>query len=100
MKHRVEPFSRLRTFVNHSFASLFFVAATQYIRYTHVIGYVLKRLTIITLWLVLGFCEASAQYDATFSHYFYLEPTFNPAAVGKQSKLNVAGAYAMNMAGF
>ncbi|MBF1606330.1 MAG: type IX secretion system membrane protein PorP/SprF, partial [Prevotella shahii] len=60
----------------------------------------LKRLTIITLWLVLGFCEASAQYDATFSHYFDLEPTFNPAAVGKQSKLNVAGAYAMNMAGF
>jgi len=100
LKHCVEPFSRLRTFVNHSFASLFFVAATQYIRYTHVIGYVLKRLTIITLWLGLGFCEASAQYDATFSHYFDLEPTFNPAAVGKQSKLNVAGAYAMNMAGF
>jgi len=61
---------------------------------------VLKRLTIITLWLVLGFSEAGAQYDATFSHYFDLEPTFNPAAVGKQSKLNVTGAYAMSMAGF
>jgi len=61
---------------------------------------VLKRLTIITLWLVLGFSEASAQYDATFSHYFDLEPTFNPAAVGKQPKLNITGAYAMSMAGF
>ncbi len=60
----------------------------------------LKRLTIITLWLVLGFAEASAQYDATFSHYFDLEPTFNPAAVGKQPKLNITGAYAMSMAGF
>ena len=60
----------------------------------------MKRLTIITLWLVLGFSEAGAQYDATFSHYFDLEPTFNPAAVGKLSKLNVTGAYAMSMAGF
>ena len=60
----------------------------------------MKRLTIITLWLVLGFAEASAQYDATFSHYFDLEPTFNPAAVGKQPKLNITGAYAMSMAGF
>lgn len=60
----------------------------------------MKRLTIITLWLVLGFSEASAQYDATFSHYFDLEPTFNPAAVGKQPKLNITGAYAMSMAGF
>lgn len=60
----------------------------------------LKRLTIITLWLVLGFAEARAQYDATFSHYFDLEPTFNPAAVGKQPKLNITGAYAMSMAGF
>lgn len=60
----------------------------------------MKRLTIITLWLVLGFSKASAQYDATFSHYFDLEPTFNPAAVGKQPKLNITGAYAMSMAGF
>lgn len=60
----------------------------------------MKRLTIITLWLVLGFSEARAQYDATFSHYFDLEPTFNPAAVGKQPKLNITGAYAMSMAGF
>lgn len=41
-----------------------------------------------------------AQYDPSFSHYFDMEPSFNPAAVGKQSKLNVAAAYALDMAGF
>ena len=29
-----------------------------------------------------------------------MEPQFNPAAVGKQAKLNVAAAYALDMAGF
>lgn len=43
---------------------------------------------------------ANAQYDPYFSHYFDMEPTFNPAAVGKQSKLNITGAYAMSLAGF
>ncbi len=41
-----------------------------------------------------------AQYDPSFSHYFDMEPSFNPAAVGKQSKLNVTAAYALDMAGF
>ena len=50
--------------------------------------------------VVLASVGARAQYDASFSHYWDLEPYFNPAAVGKQSKLNVAGAYAIDMAGF
>jgi type IX secretion system PorP/SprF family membrane protein len=29
-----------------------------------------------------------------------MEPSFNPAAVGKESKLNVAGAYSLQLAGF
>ena len=49
------------------------------------------------VWAGIG---AQAQYDATFAHYFDLEPGFNPAAVGKQSKLNVTGAYALDFAGF
>lgn len=44
--------------------------------------------------------EAMAQYDVAFSHYFDMEPSFNPAAAGKQQKLNVAGAYAMQFVGF
>lgn len=41
-----------------------------------------------------------AQYDVAFSHYFDMETSFNPAAAGKQQKLNVVGAYAMQFAGF
>lgn len=41
-----------------------------------------------------------AQYDPSFAHYFDMEPSFNPAAVGKRAVLNVTGAYALSMAGF
>lgn len=60
---------------------------------------VLKRfLTIIILVLtpLLGW----AQYDVSFAHYFDMEPSFNPAATGKQAKLNINVAYAMDLAGF
>lgn len=40
------------------------------------------------------------QYDASFSHYWALEPSFNPAAVGKEMKINVAAAYNLALAGF
>ena len=40
------------------------------------------------------------QYDASFAHYWAMETSFNPAAVGKQSKINVTGAYNISMAGF
>lgn len=41
-----------------------------------------------------------AQYDPSFSHYFDMETSFNPAAVGKRAVINVTGAYALSMAGF
>lgn len=41
-----------------------------------------------------------AQYDPSFSHYWAMEPSFNPAAVGKQQKINAAVAYNMTMTGF
>ena len=41
-----------------------------------------------------------AQYDVTFSHYFDMEPSFNAGAVGKQPKLDITAAYAIDMAGF
>ena len=50
--------------------------------------------------LLLVVSRAEAQYDVSFSHYFDMEPSFNPASVGKESKLNVVGAYAMDLAGF
>lgn len=58
-----------------------------------------RRYSIILL-LSLAAVAARAQYDVSFSHYWAMEPSFNPAAVGKESKLNVAGAYATQLAGF
>ena len=48
----------------------------------------------------LGIVSAVAQQEPSFSHYWALEPSFNPAAVGKEQKINVTGAYAMTMVGF
>ncbi len=42
----------------------------------------------------------SAQQDASFAHYWAMETSFNPAAAGKESVINVTGAYAMSMTGF
>ena len=62
--------------------------------------YDVKRLFLATLFLILLVSQADAQYDVSFSHYWAMEPSFNPAAVGKESKLNIAAAYALQMAGF
>ncbi len=60
----------------------------------------LRRKIAIFVGLVLLSLRASAQYDVPFSHYWDMEPYFNPAAVGKESKINAAAAYALNFAGF
>lgn len=59
----------------------------------------LKRFIIIGL-VLLNALTAWAQYDPSFSHYFDMEPGFNPAAAGKEAKLNVTAAYALDLAGF
>lgn len=43
---------------------------------------------------------AQAQQDPSYSHYWAMEPSFCPAAVGKQDMLNVTGAYNMTLTGF
>lgn len=58
------------------------------------------RRIIILCFLLAGVLCTRAQYDPSFSHYFDMESSFNPAAVGKQAKLNVTAAYALDMAGF
>ena len=50
--------------------------------------------------MILGITTCYAQYDPSFSHYFDMEPSFNPGAVGKQAKINVNIDYALDMAGF
>ena len=59
----------------------------------------LRRIPIVIL-LALATLTARAQYDVSFGHYWAMEPSFNPAAIGKDPKLNIAAAYALQMAGF
>jgi type IX secretion system PorP/SprF family membrane protein len=58
-----------------------------------------RRILLLTV-VLLTMLEAKAQYNPSFSHYWAMEPSFNPAAVGKEQKLNVAGAYNMTLTGF
>jgi len=67
--------------------------------FPYVINKVKRQLTILSVLMLLAL-KAQAQYDVSFGHYWAMEPSFNPASVGKEDKVNVAGAYAMQMAGF
>ena len=58
-----------------------------------------QKITIFTMLLLLV-TGVRAQQEPSFAHYWAMEPSFNPAAVGKQSQLNVTGAYAMTLTGF
>ena len=57
-----------------------------------------KYAIFLLLWLFLT--TVRAQQEPSFSHYWAMEPSYNPAAAGKESKLNVVGAYAMTLTGF
>ena len=59
----------------------------------------MKRFILFTA-LLLTAVGMRAQQDVAFAHYWAMEPSFNPAAVGKENKLNAAVAYAMQFAGF
>ena len=59
-----------------------------------------KHFAVIIIALLLVSVEMRGQYDAAFAHYWAMETSFNPAAVGKETKLNVTAAYAIDMAGF
>ena len=66
-----------------------------------VILYVFERKLYILIGVMLmALIRASAQQEPSFAHYWALEPSFNPAAVGKAPVINVTGSYAMSMTGF
>ena len=60
--------------------------------------YLRRLITALLLASLAGVVKA--QYDPSFSHYFDMETSFNPATAGKQPKINVTAAYALDMAGF
>ena len=79
-----------------SLSSFFHTIYFEFNRYK----YVYKRFKTLTFLWLLGTTYVFAQYDPSFSHYFDMEPSFNAGAVGKQAKINVAVAYALDFAGF
>ena len=50
--------------------------------------------------MLMSVTKTSAQYDVSFSHFWDMEPYYNPAAAGKENTLNIAAAYAMSFTGF
>lgn len=50
--------------------------------------------------MLMSVTKTSAQYDVSFSHFWDMESYYNPAAAGKENKLNIAAAYAMSFTGF
>ena len=61
---------------------------------------VFRRMLLILALSVIACLEAGAQYDPSFSHYWTIPTAYNPAAVGKQEKINVTIDYSMALAGF
>ena len=61
--------------------------------------FVFKRKFILMMVVAVSMV-GHAQYDVSFSHYFDMEPSFNPASVGKEPVLNVNAAYALDLVGF
>lgn len=55
---------------------------------------------LIFFLLLLSFVKVRAQYDAAFSHYWSMQPFYNPASAGKDSKIHINAAYAMSLVGF
>lgn len=61
----------------------------------------MKHPKILLICMLLLCCwQARAQYDAHFSHYWALQPYFNPASIGREGKLNISGTYSSQLTGF
>ena len=58
------------------------------------------RFLVILVAVVATVQVARAQQEPSFSHYWAMETSFNPAAAGKEPLINVTGAYNMTMVGF
>lgn len=59
-----------------------------------------KRLALTLTTLLVSLSEVSAQYDAAYAHYWAMETSFNPAATGKEKKINATAAYNNTLTGF
>lgn len=59
-----------------------------------------KRVILTVVFLTLILSGASAQYDVHFTHYWEMENFYNPAAMNRNSRLNLVGTYSIQLAGY
>lgn len=62
--------------------------------------YIIVKKRLLVGLLCLHAAIVMAQQEPSFAHYWAMEPSFNPAAVGKEMKINAVGAYNMSLVGF
>ena len=61
----------------------------------------MKKNFLLLIGLLVGVCfEAKAQYDPSLTHYWMLEPQFNPATVGVKPNKRVVGCYSNQLSGY
>lgn len=60
--------------------------------------YIRHLLTALLIWMAAG--TLHAQFDARFSQYWDVQGYYHPAAVGRTERLNLYGAYGMQLMGF
>ncbi len=61
----------------------------------------MKRIVSVTMLFCLAICPSTySQTDAHFTHFSEVENFYNPAAMNRDSKLNVVGSLAMQMRGY
>ena len=62
---------------------------------------IMKRYVSLLLLLCLTtFASVQAQFDAHFTHFSEVENFYNPAAMNRNTRMNVVGSLAMQMAGY
>lgn len=59
----------------------------------------IKYQVLVLAALAVGI-KAWAQQDPSFSHYWLMEPQFNPSAVGRSPQLSITAAYQTHAAGY
>ncbi len=60
----------------------------------------MKKKLLLIVWAFVATHALRAQYDPSYSHYWMLERTFNPATAGKDPAMLITAAYSMQMSGF
>lgn len=60
----------------------------------------MKRIFFFLIWTTFFVSSVCAQTDVAFTHFWMMEPQFNPAAVGIRPNLRVMGCYSNQMSGY